>query len=146
MQYNRCAFAGFLGRDPEVRYTSSGTAICNFSLAVSKRWKDNDGNKKEETAWIDCQAWGKTGENFGEICYKGSNVFVEGEMKQDTWKDKKTDQKRSKLVLNVRFWQILHKREDDGGERDRGEESRSREGSRSQREKEPEYDDDDVPF
>lgn len=144
MQYNRCAFAGFLGQDPEVRYTSSGTAVCNFSLAVSRKWKDKSGNPKEETAWIDGQAWGNTAENFGKYCFKGSNVFVEGEMKQENWDDKKTGQKRSKLVLNTRFWQVLHKREDDGGGRGRGEESRSRDGGR--REEEPEHDDDDVPF
>ena len=150
MQYNYCAFCGYLGRDPEVRYTSGGKAVVKYSLAVSEKWTDRDGNKQESTAWIEGEVWGRSAENFGEYCSKGSNVFVQGKMKQESWEDKNTGKKRTKLVLNTKMWQVLN-RDDDGDGRRGGRDSRDR-----QREEEParadsggnrdRHDDDDVPF
>ena len=154
MQYNHCAFCGYLGRDPELRYTPGGKAVLNYSIAVTEKWKDGDDNPKESVAWIEGVIWGTSAENFDKYCRKGSNVFVEGRMKQETWDDKSTGKKRTKLVLNTKMWQVLNK-EDDGDDR-RDSRSRSKDDNRRDsrdnrdrpREEEPAFDDDDdsVPF
>lgn len=158
MQYNHCAFCGYLGRDPEIRYTPGGKAVLNFSLGVTEKWKDRDGNSKESVAWIEGVVWGTSAENFDKYCRKGSNVFVEGSMKQESWDDKNTGKKRTKLVLNIKMWQVLNRDgDDDGGRRDdrsrsRDDDRRDNRGSRDsrdrsrEREEEPAFDDDEVPF
>jgi single-strand DNA-binding protein len=85
---NKIMVIGYLGKDPELRYTSSGVAVCSFSVAVTETWKDADGNKKEATEWFLCEAWNKLAEICGEWIKTGSRVYVEGRMKTDKWQDK----------------------------------------------------------
>jgi single-strand DNA-binding protein len=160
MQYNHCAFCGYLGRDPEVRYTSNGKAVLKYSIAVTEKWKDRDGNQQESVAWIEGEVWGNSAENFAKYCRKGSNVFVEGRMNQESWDDKNTGKKRTKLVLNTKMWQVLNRNDDGDGRR--GNRSRSRDDDRRDsrdrpKDEEPARadsdggrdrhdDDDDVPF
>lgn len=107
---------GNLGQDPEIKYTPKGTALANFSLAVSERYTTEAGEKREETHWINCVAWGRTAELLGEYCKKGSSVFVHGRLKVETWTDTATDKKRSKMVVNVDRMLFNHtKRDDDEG-------------------------------
>lgn len=153
MQYNHCTFCGYLGRDPEIRYTSGGKAVLNFSLGVTEKWKDRDDNPKESVAWIEGVIWGTSAENFDKYCRKGSNVFIEGNMKQETWDDKNTGKKRTKLVLNTKMWQVLNRDGDDDDRRDNRSSSQhdnrrdSRDNRDRQRKEEPAFDDDDsVPF
>lgn len=153
MQYNHCAFCGYLGRDPELRYTGSGKAVLKYSIAVTEKWKDGDGNSKESVAWIDGEVWGNSAENFDKYCRKGSNVFVEGKMKQETWDDKSTGKKRTRLVLSTRMWQVLNRDGDDNDDRRDNRSSSRRDNRRDsrdnrdrQREEEPAFDDDEVPF
>jgi single-strand DNA-binding protein len=97
---------GNLTRDPEVKYTPKGTAICQIGLAVTRNFSV-DGEKREETAFIDCEAFGKQAETIGEYCKKGRPLFVDGRLKLDTWDDKQSGQKRSKLKVIIEGFQFL---------------------------------------
>lgn len=90
--------SGSLGRDPELRYTTGGRAVCQFTVAVSHRYKSGD-EWQEETAWVDCTAWAELGEHVAQSCSKGTRVVVSGRLKQDEWTDRETQQKRSKLAV-----------------------------------------------
>jgi single-strand DNA-binding protein len=86
---NLCQFIGRAGKDPEVRYTSGGDAVCNFSIAASQSWKDKTtGEKKEKTEWVNCSAFGKLAEIVGEYVKKGKQVYVAGRMETRKWQDK----------------------------------------------------------
>ncbi|KKN70471.1 hypothetical protein LCGC14_0430490 [marine sediment metagenome] len=167
LQVNKVMLAGVLGRDPEVRYTPSGTAITSASMAVNRRYKGKDDQWKEEVTWVSLDIWGPRGEAFGEHMYKGKSVWVEGHLKEDTWEDKQTGKKRSKLKVVVDNWSFVESKnaEDGGGKRssgdgrrddrdDRGgrdgggDRDRGRGGSRQDNYDEPPdgIDDEDVPF
>jgi single-strand DNA-binding protein len=103
---NKVLLIGNLTRDPELRVTPKGTAICQFGLAVNRQFKDESGATRDETAFIDIEAWGKQGELVSKYLQKGSPAFVEGRLKFDSWEDKQSGQKRSKLKVvleNVQF-------------------------------------------
>ena len=105
---NRVLLIGNLTRDPELRYTPSGAAACEFALAVNRNWTDKKtGEKKEEVAFIDIVAWGRTAELCAEYLKKGRSTFVEGRLQQDRWEDQKTGQKRSKIRVNAERVQFL---------------------------------------
>ena len=102
--FNKVILMGNLTRDPELRYTPSGTAIAAFGIATNRRWKDQDGNQKEEVTFIDITAFGKQAEVIGQYFQKGKGIHMEGRLKFDQWDDKNTGQKRSKLgVVLERF-------------------------------------------
>lgn len=103
---NQVNLIGNLTRDPELRVTPKGTAICQFSIAVNRKWKDGD-QEREEVTYIDCEAWGRTGENVAKYCTKGRPVFVGGRLKLDVWDDKNTKEKRSKLKVVAEQVQFL---------------------------------------
>ena len=79
---------GNLGKDPEVRYAASGTAVCNFSLATTRQWKDKQGETQKETEWHKVSAFGRTAEVCGEYLKKGAQVYVEGRLQTRKWQDK----------------------------------------------------------
>lgn len=85
---NKVILIGNLGKDPEVRYTPSGSAICNISVATTHKWKDKDGEKQEETEWSRVSFFGKLAEIVGEYCKKGKPIYVEGRLKTRKWQDK----------------------------------------------------------
>jgi len=103
---------GNMVRDPEIRVTPKGTAICQFGIAVSRTWKDESGQLREEVAFIDCEAWGRTGENISKYFTKGKPIFVEGRLKLDTWEDKTSGQKRSRLKVVLETFQFIGGRND----------------------------------
>jgi len=104
--YNRITLIGHLTRDPECRYLSSGTAICDCGIATTKKWKNKDtGQTNEKTCFVDLVIWGASGERFAEWFAKGQAVFIEGELELDQWDDKDTGQKRSKHKVNVTGFQ-----------------------------------------
>ncbi|MBW2195874.1 MAG: single-stranded DNA-binding protein [Deltaproteobacteria bacterium] len=85
---NKVILVGRLGRDPEVRYTSDGTAVTNFTMATSKEWKDKQtGEKKERTEWHKIVAWRRLGEICGEYLAKGKQVYIEGSLQTREWQD-----------------------------------------------------------
>jgi single-strand DNA-binding protein len=103
---NKVLLIGNLTRDPEVRYTPKGTAVCTLGLAVNERYTTGTGEQKEETIFVDVDVWGRTAEIAGQYLSKGRPVFIEGRLKLDQWDDKETGQKRSKLKvvgLGVQF-------------------------------------------
>ena len=103
---NKVILMGNLTRDPEVRYTPKGTAVADLGIAVNRRVSDGNGNWSDETTFVDVTVWGNTAENVGKFLAKGRGVFVEGRLQLDTWDDKQTGQKRSKLKVvgeNVQF-------------------------------------------
>jgi single-strand DNA-binding protein len=86
---NKVILVGRLGRDPEVRYTPSGVAVANFSMATSEEWKDRDsGEKKERTEWHRIVAWRRLGEICGEYLRKGSQIYIEGKLQTRDWEDR----------------------------------------------------------
>jgi single-strand DNA-binding protein len=98
---NKVTISGRLTRDPEVKFTPSGTAICNLSVAVNKSWKDkNTGEKREQTSFVDVGLFQGQAEFAGKFCFKGQRIIVSGELKQEQWEDKNTGQKRSRLSIN----------------------------------------------
>lgn len=112
--YNKVILIGNLTRDPQVRYTPKGTAIAEIGLAINNTWTDKATNtRKEETTFVDVTLWGRTAELAGEYLAKGRQVMIEGRLKLDTWDDKETGQKRSKMTVVGEEMQFLGSR--DGG-------------------------------
>lgn len=99
--FNKVILMGNLTRDPEVRTTPSGQSVANFSIAVNRTWKGQDGNTQEAVSYIDCVAWGKTGEIIAQYMQKGRSLLVSGRLDQRSWDDKETGQKRSKVEVVV---------------------------------------------
>jgi single-strand DNA-binding protein len=97
--YNKVLLMGNLTRDPEVRYTPKGTAVCDLGLAVNRVYTGDNNEKREETTFVDVTLWGKTAELAAQYLTKGRPVFIEGRLKYDTWDDKTSGQKRSKLSV-----------------------------------------------
>lgn len=95
--FNKVILAGNLTRDPELRYTPSGTAIAKFGLAINRKWRDANGETKEDVTFVDVDAFGKQAETIGQYMKKGSAILIEGRLKLDQWEDKQTQQKRSRL-------------------------------------------------
>ncbi|MBI5471771.1 MAG: single-stranded DNA-binding protein [Ignavibacteriae bacterium] len=91
---NKVMLIGNLGKDPELRYTSSGVAVATFSMATTESWKDQDGNQQEKTEWHNIVAWRKLAEICGEWLKKGKRVYIEGRIQNRSYDDKNTGQKR----------------------------------------------------
>lgn len=102
---NMVILVGNLGQDPELRSTGSGTAVCNMSLATSRKWKDRDGNSQEKTEWHRIVVWGKQAESCNEYLSKGSQVYVQGRIETRKWEDKEGNDRYSTEITaeNVRF-------------------------------------------
>ena len=108
---NKVMLIGNLTRDPEIKYTPKGTAIAAFGLAVNRNYTTESGEKREEVTFIDLEAYARLAEIIGEYCKKGRPIFVEGRLKLDTWDDKQSGQKRSKMKVIVETMQLLGSRE-----------------------------------
>ncbi len=115
--FNRVILVGNLTRDPEVKYTTGGTAVAEIGMAVSRQWFDQKSNeRKEETTFVDVTLWGRQAEVAGEYLSKGRPVLIEGRLQLDTWEDKQSGQKRSKLRVVGEQMQMLGSRGDGGGQ------------------------------
>jgi len=110
--FNKVYLIGNLTRDPELRVTPKGTAICQFGLAVNRSFKDESGSTREETTFVDVEAWGRQGETISKYCQRGRPLFVEGRLKLDQWEDKASGQKRSRLKVVLEGFQFLGGRGD----------------------------------
>src|SRR5450432_4914347 len=116
--YNKVFLLGNLTRDPEVRYTPKGSAVADLGIAVNRQYTLDTGEKREEVTYVDVTFWGRTAEVAGEYLKKGRSVFIEGRLQMDTWDDKQTGQKRSKLKVVAEGMQLLGSRPDsEGGSR-----------------------------
>lgn len=115
--FNKVILAGNLTRDPELRYTPRGMAIAKFGLAVNRSWKDAEtGELKEEVTFVDIDAFGKSAEAIGQYLRKGRPILIEGRLRLESWEDKQTQQKRSKLGVVLETFSFL----DSGGTREGG--------------------------
>jgi single-strand DNA-binding protein len=147
--FNKVILLGNLTRDPEVRYTPKGTAVTELGMAVNRVYTAENGEKREETTFVDVTLWGRTAEIAGEYLKKGRPVFIEGRLQLDTWDDKQSGQKRSKLKVVGEGLQLLGGRPGGGGS---GGDEESSGGSRSSRPAAPpkaapsQPDDDEIPF
>src|ERR1700740_674708 len=126
--FNKVILLGNLTRDPEVRYTPKGSAVCALCLAVNRVYTLDNGEKREEVTYVDVTLWSRLAEIAGEYLKKGRPVFIEGRLQLDTWDDKQSGQKRSKLRVIGETMQLLGGRPSGGGGGDGGDEDR---GSRS---------------
>jgi single-strand DNA-binding protein len=113
--FNRLILLGNLTRQPELRYLPSNTPVVEFGLACNRRYKDAQGQDKEEAMFIDCSAFGKQAEILNQYCHKGDLLFVEGRLKLDTWEDKQGGGKRSKHRAVVENFQLMPRRDNAGG-------------------------------
>ena len=111
---NKVILVGNLGSDPELRYTGSGTAVCNFSLATSESYKDRDGNQVENTEWHRIVAWARLAEICGEYLKKGRQVYIEGQLQTRQWEDKDGNTKYT-TEIKAREMQMLGGRDDNSG-------------------------------
>ncbi len=103
---NKVMLIGNLTRDPELRHTPKGSAVADLGVAVNRKIQDGNGGWKDETTFVDVTVWGSSAENAQKYLSKGRGVFIEGRLQMDTWDDKTTGQKRSKLKVvadNLQF-------------------------------------------
>jgi single-strand DNA-binding protein len=107
---NRVLLIGNLTRDPEVRYTPKGTAVADIGIAVNRVYSGDDGERKEEVTFVDVTLWGRQAEVAQEYLKKGRQVFIEGRLQLDSWDDKQTGQKRSRLRVVAENMQMLGSR------------------------------------
>ncbi|WP_437205988.1 single-stranded DNA-binding protein [Planctomicrobium sp. SH664] len=113
--FNKVILVGNLTRDPEVKYTTGGTAVAEIGLAVNRQWFDKQSNeRKEEVTFVDVTLWGRQAEVAGEYLAKGRPVLIEGRLQLDSWDDKTTGQKRSKLRVVGENMTMLGGRGDSG--------------------------------
>ena len=114
---NKVILIGNLGQDPELRYTGSGTAVCNMRIATSESYKDRDGNQVENTEWHTVVAWSRLAEICGEYLKKGRQVYIEGQLQTRQWEDKDGNTRYSTEV-KAREMQMLGGRDGGGGDSD----------------------------
>ena len=113
---NKVILVGNLGRDPEMRYTASGAAIANVTIATSESWKDKQtGDQQERTEWHRVTFFGRLGEIAGEYLKKGNQVYIEGKIRTDKYQDKETGQDRYSTSIIANEMQMLGSRGDSGG-------------------------------
>lgn len=111
--FNKVVLMGNLVRDPETRTTPNGQSVTNFSLAVNRTWKGQDGSTQEAVSYIDCVSWGKQGEVIAQYMQKGRPILVEGRLDQRSWEQ--DGQKRSKIEVNVENFNFVGGAGDGGG-------------------------------
>jgi single-strand DNA-binding protein len=157
--FNKVILLGNLTRDPEVRYTPKGTAVADLGIAVNRTYTAENGEKREEVTFVDVTFWGRTAENAGQYLKKGRPVFVEGRLQLDSWDDKQSGQKRTKLKVVGELLQFLGGGRAGGGEAGEPDEMgsggsdyggsaprRSNSAPPPRPQRAPEPDDDDIPF
>src|SRR5947208_14615274 len=105
--FNRFSLIGNPTRGPQSRTLPSNTTVCDFGLAMSRRYRTQSGEDREEVCFVDCAAFGKQAEVIQQYCQKGKQLFIEGRLKYDTWDDKNGGGKRSKLSVVVENFQFL---------------------------------------
>ncbi len=114
--YNKVMLMGNLTRDPEVRYTPKGSAVADLAIAVYRSYTADNGEKREEVTYVDVVLWARLAEIASQYLRKGSPVFIEGRLQMDSWEDKQTGQKRSRLRVVGEIMQMLGGKRDGSGD------------------------------
>jgi single-strand DNA-binding protein len=104
---NKVILIGNVTRDPEVKFTSKGSAVTDIGLAINRNYTLDNGEKREETTFVDVELWGRLAEIAGEYAKKGRPVYIEGRLRMDTWEDKASGQKRSRMKVVGENLQLL---------------------------------------
>jgi single-strand DNA-binding protein len=105
--FNKVILAGNLTRDPELRYTPKGTAVVRITIAINRTYTTDTGEKKEDVTFVDVDAFARQAEVISQYLKKGRPILIEGRLKYDTWEDKQTNQKRSKLGVVLEGFQFI---------------------------------------
>jgi single-strand DNA-binding protein len=147
--FNKVILLGNVTRDPEIRYTPKGTAVTELGVALNRVYTSDNGERREEVTFVEVTLWGRTAEVAGEYLKKGRPVFIEGRLQLDTWDDKQSGQKRSKLKVVADGLQLIGGRPGGGS----APSNESDEGRQSTRPSPPpksaapaEPDEDEIPF
>lgn len=149
--FNKVILLGNLTRDPEVRYTPKGSAVCDLGLAVNRQYSLENGEKREEVTYVDVVLWARLAEIAGEYLKKGRPVLIEGRLQLDSWDDKQSGQKRTKMRVVGETMQLLGSRPNAGAEGDESPsgsyaKSSSKSTAPPPRAAPSERDDDEIPF
>ncbi len=120
---NKVILVGNLGKDPEVKYTPSGTPVAKFSLATNERYKDKGGEWQDRTEWHNIVAWQRLAEIVGEYVKKGSKIYIEGRLQTSSWEDKQSGEKKYKTEIVASDLVLLSGRGEGGGEHEGGRSS-----------------------
>ncbi len=104
---NKVQLIGNVTRDPEIKYTPKGTAVLDLGLAINRFYNSDQGEKKEETTYVDVTLWGRQAEIAAEYCKKGRSIYIEGRLQLDSWEDKTSGQKRTRLRVVGENLQLL---------------------------------------
>jgi single-strand DNA-binding protein len=143
---NKVMLIGNLGKDPEVRYTTSGTAVASFSIATSERFKNRSGEWEDRTEWHNVTLWGRLAEIAGEYLAKGKTVYIEGRLQTRKWQDRDGRDRYTTEIVADRM-QMLGGKGDGGGRQGSGKSSDDGGPGASQGYEEPVFNpDDDIPF
>ncbi len=147
MSFNKIIIVGNLGRDPELRYTPQGTAVCDFSVATSERRKDSNGEQTDQTTWFKVTFWNRQAEVASQYLSKGKQVYIEGRLSQREYTDRDGN-KRTSLEVNGTEMQFIGSRSDDQGGGGRPSEPSNRPSAAPSRGPAPAADnnDDEIPF
>ncbi len=143
---NKVMLAGRLTRDPELRYTPAGLALCKLGIASTRYFKGRDGERKEDTLFVDVTVWDKMAEYCGQNLRKGRAVLVEGRLKMDSWEDKASGQKRTKLDIQAMRVQELDWADRGGAPQGGGSSGPRSSGPEPRVIEEPIPAEDDIPF
>ena len=149
---NKVILIGNVTRDPEVKFTPKGSAVADVGLAINRNYTLDNGEKREETIFVDVELWGRLAEIAGEYAKKGRPIYIEGRLRMDTWEDKASGQKRSRMKVVGENLQLLGGRPPgggSGGEEEGHHEARPQRTSRPAPPQQPPKSsepDDDIPF
>lgn len=143
---NKVMLIGNLTRDPELRYTPKGTAVADIGMAINRVWSNESGQKQEETTFVDVTLWGRQAELAEKYLGKGRGVYIEGRLQLDTWDDKETGKKRSKLKVVGENLQFLPDGKGGSGDSGGSQRSQSDNTSSDRPAAAVEEDEDDIPF
>jgi single-strand DNA-binding protein len=156
--FNKVILAGNLTRDPELRYTPKGMAVVKMGMAINRTWKSESGESKEEVTFVDVDAWGRQAEVIAQYFRKGRPILIEGRLKLDTWEDKNTHQKVSKLKVVLESFSFIDTKGAEGAANPAASPSAAPAGEAARRpaappkpaaaqpDGEPQPEEDDVPF
>lgn len=152
---NKVILIGNVTRDPEVKFTPKGSAVTDIGLAINRNYTLDNGEKREETIFVDVELWGRLAEIAGEYAKKGRPIYIEGRLRMDTWEDKTSGQKRSRMKVVGENLQLLGSRppggsggggEEEGGGHHEARPQRTTRPAPTQQPPRSSEPDDDIPF
>lgn len=143
---NKVMLIGKLGKDPELRYTASGTPVASFSIATSEKIKNKAGDYEEKTEWHNIVLWSRLAELSGQYLSKGKMVYIEGRLQTRKWQDKDGKDRYTTEIVGDKVEFLSPKSEGNGGDQRSPAANRSQEHNQGKAYEEPPYDADEIPF